>query len=114
MEKDPFGPSSLELALRLQIPKSTYFRWKREGMKERDGRGGKRHQKVKEEHINYMIDTIENDPLLTLKELTDNLYSKFNLTLSKTTVSLHLDLQLYTLKGVRKVRKINKTNKIKV
>ena len=67
VEKDPFGPSSLELAIRLQIPKSTYFRWKREGMKERDGRGGKRHQKVKEEHINYMIDTIENDPLLTLK-----------------------------------------------
>ena len=72
-------------------------------MKERDGRGGKRHQKVKEEHINYMIDTIENDPLLTLKELTDQLYSKFNLPLSKTTVSRHLDLQLYTLKGIRRV-----------
>ena len=72
-------------------------------MKERDGRGGKRHIKVTEEHINYMVETIENDPLLTLKELTDQILSKFQLSLSKTTVSRHLDLQLYTLKGIRRV-----------
>ena len=73
LEKDPFGSSSLELALRLQIPKSTFFRWRREGMKKRDGRGGESNSKLTENHINYMVQTIETDPLLTLKEFTDKI-----------------------------------------
>ena len=62
-----------------------------------------------------MVQTIETDPLLTLKELKDHIYSKFNMSLSKTTVSCHLDLKLYTLKGIRRIRETSNspTNKNK-
>ena len=48
-----------------------------------------------------MVQFIENNPRATLADICNEIYNKFQLRLSKTTVSRHLDCLAYTLKSIR-------------
>ena len=94
-----------EKARELQVPISTAYRWVNQGDHE-DRRGGRRFTKVNQEHRDFMVTLIENNPRITLKEMAEGLKAKFStasadFSLSKTAISSHLDMALYTLKKVR-------------
>ena len=97
---DPLGHNWRQIERSYGIPPSTYYRWVRKG--EGMTRGGFRFKKVTQEIQNYMIYCIETNPLLTLNQLITKIEGKFDVKLSKTTLTRHLDLQLYSLKNVRK------------
>lgn len=82
------------------MPTSTAYRWINKG-NIADSRGGRRFNLVREEHLNFMIEQIENNRLITLQELEIALNARFYLHLSKTTIWRHLDCKDYSLKHVR-------------
>ena len=51
--------------------------------------------------MNFITNKIESNPKITLQELVEVVENRFELRLSKQTISRHLDLLLYTLKDVR-------------
>ena len=50
-----------KVARDLGVPKSTAYRWVKEGDRP-DQRGGKRFQKINDDHREYMIELIEKKP----------------------------------------------------
>lgn len=88
------------LAEELGIKTSTSYKWVKEGAKA-DARGGLRSQKILDEHKSFMVEKIENNPRLTLKEMTELIFEKFNLVVSKECIRKHFDAMLYTLKEIR-------------
>ena len=88
------------LAMELNVPKSTAYRWVEKG-DEIDGRGGRYNQKITAEHKDAMCNYIENNSRITLAQIVERLHLDYGLKTSKTTVFRHLDMSLYTLKGVR-------------
>ena len=88
------------LAGSLGIKKSTLSRWIAQGYK-KDMRGGHRNNKIGEEHRSFICNQIEINPRLTLQELADLLFQRFNLSVSKECIRQHLDGMVYTLKSVR-------------
>ena len=89
-----------ELKERLGVSDTTAYRWISEGLKE-DKRGGKRYNKILEEHKNFMVEEIEKNPRITLEEIKMGIGEKFNLGISKESIRNHLDNMLYTLKDIR-------------
>lgn len=87
-------------AMELGVPMSTAYRWLREGDKA-DGRGGRTYQKVQPIHVDFMVEKIEENARITLKQIVEALHQEFGLRVSKPTVSRHLDAKSYTLKDVR-------------
>ena len=80
-----------EKARELQVPISTAYRWVNQGDHE-DRRGGRRFTKVNQEHRDFMVTLIENNPRITLKEMAEGLKAKFStasadFSLSKTAIS---------------------------
>ena len=88
------------LAMELNVPKSTAYRWVKKG-DEIDGRSGRYNPKITAEHKDAMCNYIENNPRITLAQIVERLHLDYGLKTSKTTVFRHLDMSLYTLKGVR-------------
>ena len=88
------------LASSLNVKLSTVYRWIHEGEKP-DYRGGNRPRKITDEHRNFMVTKIEQNPRITLAELANLLHSNFNISVSKECVRKHLDAVMYTLKAVR-------------
>ena len=88
------------LSTELNVPKTTAYRWIKEGVKV-DNRGGSYNQKITTEHKGVMCSFIENNPKITLAQIVEKLHLKYALTISKTTVFRHLDMSVYTLKSVR-------------
>ena len=66
-----------------------------------DKRGGKRGQKVTEEIKLFLINRIETDPLITLKQLSELVRLEFQITISQPTISKILQGALITLKTIR-------------
>ena len=66
---------------------------------EEDGRGGKRHWKIEDYQIQYMIKRIESDSLIKFKKIKLNLRIYFKLSIYKN-VFFHLYFQFYTVKEV--------------
>lgn len=89
-----------QLANQLSVPQPTAYRWIQEGKKP-DMRGGVYNSKVTAEHRDAMCNLIEQNPRITLAQLTDKLFTLYSLVVSKTTVLRHLDALTYTLKQVR-------------
>ena len=85
------------LAGELNVPISTVYRWIKEGNKP-DARGGSHNLKVNIRHKEFIGSLIEINPRITLGEMVDAIFSKFNLRFSKQTVARHLDLMMYSLK----------------
>ena len=63
--------------------------------------GGRRFQKVTEAMKNMLIELIETNPLITLREMKSELQSNFNVSLSLQCISGHLDGMAYSVKKVR-------------
>ena len=88
------------LATELDVPKTTAYRWIKEGVKV-DGRGGSYNEKITTEHKEVMCSFFENNPRITLAQIVEKLHLKYALTISKTTVFRHLDMSVCTLESVR-------------
>ena len=88
------------LAIELNVPKTTAYRWIKEGVKV-DGRGVSHNQKITTEHKEVMCSFIKNNPRITLAQIVEKLHLKYALTISKTTVFRHLDISVYAIKSVR-------------
>ena len=88
------------LATQLNVPKTTAYRWVREGVKD-DGRGGRYNQKITAEQKQARSSFIENNPRITLAQIVEKLHLMYALAISKTTIFWHLDMLVYTLKSVR-------------
>ena len=93
----------LALAAEKGVPKSTAYRWIQQKDKTPKKRGGVRRGrcKVSEEHKAFIIKTIEENPRVTLNEIRAKVFSRFHLTLAKSTINVHLQNSCYTLKQVR-------------
>ena len=89
-----------EKARQLNVPTGTAYRWVKEGDKP-DMRGGRRHSKVTADHRKHMVAMVEGNPRITLSGIVSGIQEKFGLSLSKPTISKHLDAMMYTLKNVR-------------
>jgi transposase len=90
------------------VNKNTAYSWVNKQRKDiaadNQPRGGRRHGKVTEAMINEMLYIIGEDPTITLKELASTISEKHGIipSISKTTVSHHLDGRLYTIKRTHK------------
>ena len=81
------------LAMELNVPKSTAYRWVKKG-DEIEGRGGRYNQKITAEHKDAMCNYTENNPRITLAQIVERLHLDYGLKTSKTTVFRHLDMSL--------------------
>ena len=90
------------LTERLGVKKATAYRWVNEGEDFEEGqKGGRRRVIIHEEHKEFMTQCVEDNPLITLKQLTEEIRQRFRLTISKECVRQHLNGMLYTLKQNR-------------
>lgn len=90
------------LANTLHVKKSTVYRWvKIQDQMERQ-RGGKRRQIIREEHHDLMVQYIEENPKLTLKQLKQKFEENHQVVVSTECLRKHLDGLLYTLKDIRR------------
>lgn len=80
------------------IPIQTAYGWIRRSDEQRKKRGGRRFTKVCEEHVQMMIECVQENPLITLHEIAARLAREAGITVSTTTVHRHLEGQLYTVK----------------
>lgn len=83
------------------IKLSTAYAWVRSGQQEAKQRGGRRHHKVQQHHIETMLTWLSENPLLSLKEIKDRLRMEHNISLCSTTIHNHLDGQFFTCKKIR-------------
>ncbi|KAF7684908.1 hypothetical protein CDIK_4343 [Cucumispora dikerogammari] len=83
--------------------------------RKKDIRDRNHSSKVAEVHLNFITNKIESNPKITLQELVEVIENRFELRLSKQTISRHLDLLLYTLKDFKQEREAanSSENKIK-
>ena len=60
------------LARELSVPEGTAYRWVSQGDLP-DSRGGRRFNKVKSDHVEFMVNLIEENNRITLQEIVDHL-----------------------------------------
>ena len=84
----------------LLVPEGTAYRWVSVGDLP-DSRGERRFNEVKSDHVEFMINLIEENNRITLQEIVDQIRVRCELQLLKPCVWKHLDLATYTLKKVR-------------
>ena len=84
----------------MSVPEGTAYRWVSQGDLP-DSRGGRRFNKVKSDHVKFVVNLIEENNRITLQEIVDQIRVRFELQLSKPSVWKHLDMATYTLKKVR-------------
>jgi transposase len=84
------------------VKKSTADKWVRKGTAVQKSRGGMVLStiKMKGEHVDFLIDKLNENSLLTLNEMSNALQENFNLRVSLKTISRHLEGRMITLKGV--------------
>lgn len=80
------------------IPIQTAYGWIRRAGEQSKRRGGRRFSKVREEHIERMIEYVQEDPLITLQEISVKFTMETGITVCTNTVYKHLEGQLYTVK----------------
>lgn len=81
-----------------RVPIQTAYGWIRRSGKQRKKHGGPRYAKVYEEHVKKMIECVEENPVITLREICAKLAMDTGVTVSINTVCRHLKGQLYTVK----------------
>lgn len=97
------GETPGEIARWLKVKIRTVYsirrRYEATGRRNRNPRGGKRAFKVNDGHMQELIDMLEGNPLLTLREMQQQLMDHHpGLEISTTSISRALDKQLITLK----------------
>ena len=88
------------LAHELSVPEGAAYRWVSVGDLA-DSRGGRRFNKVNNDHVQFMVSLIEENNRISLQEIVDQIRVRFELQLSKPSVWKHLDMVTYTLKKIR-------------
>ena len=84
----------------MSVPEGTAYRWLSVGDLT-DSHCGRRFNKVKSDHVEFMVNLIEENNGIILQEIVDQIRVRFELQLSKPSVWKHLDMATYTLKKVR-------------
>lgn len=90
------------LAKSVGVAKSTAYRWVKNQTDIEKKRGGKRRTKIFAEHRISMEQYIEENPRITLKQITEKLRNDHEITVSKECVRKHLDGLMFTMKNIRK------------
>lgn len=98
------------LANALNVKRSTAYRWVKNKDAAPKQRGGKRRTKITDVHREYIVNYIEENPRLTLKELKHKFEENHEVIVSTECLRQHLDGLMYTLKNVR--REPEKTNSL--
>lgn len=80
------------------IATSTAYGWIRRSHDPIKKRGGSRHRKVCQEHIEKMIEYVEENPYITLKEIGVKFALDTGVTVSTNTIHKYLEGQMYTVK----------------
>ncbi|XP_036357329.1 uncharacterized protein LOC115209547 isoform X1 [Octopus sinensis] len=84
------------------VKKTTAYNWVRRDRASHLRRGGVRDKvkKIEHEHIESLIERLNECPQLTLKNLCEHLLSKYGLIVSEQTIANHLDGRMISLKQV--------------
>ncbi|KAI9982272.1 hypothetical protein PInf_008179 [Phytophthora infestans] len=99
------GQDWRDVALKNDVKLRTAYRWinaaEDSGNWEalpRKPRGGKRHSKIQDEHVDYLVGLIDDNCYITLDEMVDALEARFALKVTRQTVKTHIDGRMYTVK----------------
>lgn len=84
------------------VTKSTAYRWISDERDTFKRKGGALNVKVRNEQLPFLEEEIENNPLITLKDLTLSFNNKYGTNVTSETIRRHLDGLMYTLKEVKK------------
>ncbi|OWZ18236.1 LOW QUALITY PROTEIN: hypothetical protein PHMEG_0007703 [Phytophthora megakarya] len=57
--------------------------------------GGRRNAKITEEHVDYLLNLLDENCYLTLEEMVDELEARYGLRLSRQCVKKHVDGRMY-------------------
>jgi transposase len=90
------------VARTLGVKKATAYRWIKYQTEAEKQRGGRRRTKISDEHRVLMEQYIEENPRITLKQLTEKFQQDHQLLVSKECVRKHLDGLMFTLKDIRR------------
>ena len=84
------------------IKKSTASNWVRRGRADEKQRGGKRNgrQKVYDIHIEALIDCLNDNCQLALKQLRKKMFDMFGIRVSQSTIANHLEGRMISLKQI--------------
>lgn len=88
------------VAQTLGIKKNTAYQWIRNGSAHQKPRGGIIIKKLTNEHVEFLINNLNSNPLLTLKKMCQMLHEEFNFSVSVHTVARHLNGRLISLKTI--------------
>ncbi|XP_045483325.1 uncharacterized protein LOC123688727 [Harmonia axyridis] len=91
-----------ELANNIGVKRSTAYRWLKNQDRIPMQRGGKRRTKITEEHREFIVQYVEENNKITLKELRQKFLTDHQIIVSSECLRKHLDGLLYTLKDVRR------------
>lgn len=80
------------------VATSTAYGWIRRAHDPIKKCGGSRHRKVCQEHIEKMIEYVEENPYITLKEIGVKFAIETGITVSTNTIHKYLEGQMYTVK----------------
>lgn len=91
------GGNWRQLAEQLGVNHSTAYTWIREGRDEPKKKGG-RQRKCTNAQIDVLVDMIERDPTLTLRQLSGRTLPEFGVHVGPSTIHNYLEGRLITLK----------------
>lgn len=94
------GKDWKSLAETLGIKKSTLYRWIN-SKQSVDKRGGPHNKKIQENHKEFLIRKIEENPRITLADLSIELERVHELKVTSQCIGKQLDGLLYSLKAIR-------------
>ncbi|XP_014774298.1 uncharacterized protein LOC106872006 isoform X2 [Octopus bimaculoides] len=96
------GKDMKSIATAHGVKKTTAYNWVRRDRASHLHRGGIRDKvkKIEHEHIESLIEWLNDCPQLTLKNLCEHLLSKYGLIVSEQTIASHLDGRIISLKQV--------------
>lgn len=83
------------------VKPSTAYGWIRKSDRSPKRRGGRRYAKLTEELVDKLVDFLEENPQLTLKELSNKLQERTGVAVTTTTIHRRLEGRLITCKKVR-------------
>jgi len=97
------GKDWIDLAEANDVPYKTAHYWLATGSQSKKSRGGGNNKKITEQHVAVMLQWLEDDCQLTLKQLRDGLEIQFGVAVSPQAVGKRLDGCLFTIKKVHYV-----------
>ena len=80
------------------IPYSTARGWVAKNEVDPKSRGGVKHKKLGEEHVDEIVSWLEENCQLTLKQMKERLQFEFGVSVSTTTIGNRLEGRMFTVK----------------